>query len=327
MGLKRIAVALLTALLLGVIAGGIGSAKTFDVVLTSGTARGTWYPVSALLADILQKEISGLRVTVTEGGGAVNPGRVNQGTDFNMGYTYADTFMNAIRGVGEFNKPLSNLRAMLATSVTNYSIIVPADSSIREVEDLVGKRFAVSLPGEGPELMSQKVLDAYGLSYDAVKKAGGKIVFTGTAEMSGLMKDGHVDAIAAMGPIRHSIGMELEAWKPMRVLSLRPEKISEFQKKWPGFIEVEIPAGTYSGQKSAARTMGSVVVMICHKDLPEDLVYKITKAVIENGEIINKQYVDYSISLENALRGVDQEYFHLGALKYIKEALEAKKKK
>lgn len=293
-----------------------------DIIFTSGTARGTWWPVTVLLGEILEKEIPDLRVTVIQGGGAYNPPRVHSGVDADLGYTYIETFLNAFDGKKEFEgKPLPNIRAMLSTSITNYSILVRADSDIWSFSDLFGKRFAVALPGQGPELMTRSLLMVYDMDYDSFEKKGGKILHAETAEMATLMKDGHADAVACMGPIRHSIGIELEAWRPIRIVSIDEEKIKEFLNEWPGFAKVELPANIYNGHTKNALSLGTVVTMICNKDLPEDLIYQITKVTIENGNIINEQYKDYAISLENAtLGGLDEKYYHPGALKYIKEA-------
>lgn len=295
--------------------------KTVDVVFTSGTTAGTWLPAAAAMSEILQREVEGLRVTVIEGGGGVNTIRVAKGKDADIGLSYTSEFYSALNNEGAYEgEDTDDLTAMFYTSITIYSIFVRADSDIYSVEDLVGKRVAASNPGDGAELITRYVLDAYGLTYDDIESGGGKVIHTGTSEMAGLMKDGHVDAVTVMGPIPQSIGMELEVWKPIRSLSIDREKIKQLCSKWSGYIEEEIPAGSYKGHDETAYTIGAPVMMIANKNVPEDLVYEITKVLMEFGTEIAEQQSEYVIGHDTAVRAVaDSSLYHPGAYRYLKE--------
>ena len=82
-----------------------------------------------------------------------------------------------------------------------------------------------------------------------------------------------------------------------------------------------IPAGAYKGVTKDVTTVGYSGGFYCSKDLPEDLVYRITKALWENVErFVEVAPVSYKgqIKIENALRGTVLP-LHPGALKFYRE--------
>ena len=74
-------------------------------------------------------------------------------------------------------------------------------------------------------------------------------------------------------------------------------------------------------QTEPVYTVAAITSLICHKDLSEDLVYNITKAIYENAESFNKYYNEEdSVIQSNPLAGVDPAFpIHPGALKFYKE--------
>jgi TRAP transporter TAXI family solute receptor len=56
-------------------------------------------------------------------------------------------------------------------------------------------------------------------------------------------------------------------------------RVNGDQELWTRYV---IPAGTYPGQDKDIRTMAQPNFLAVHADVPEDVVYKITKTVYEN---------------------------------------------
>lgn len=87
----------------------------------------------------------------------------------------------------------------------------------------------------------------------------------------------------------------------------------------PEFSSSTVPAGSYSSLDSDYQTIGLYNFAVAHKDLPDDLVYRIVKAVFATrDELVKaqasaKETVPANISRNKALP------VHPGAVRYYRE--------
>ena len=89
------------------------------------------------------------------------------------------------------------------------------------------------------------------------------------------------------------------------------------------YIPATIPADVYNGQDEPVEyTFGSASIMIAHKDIPEEEIYQMVKALYENNDALVAAYPQCDEwSLENATRGLEGLVeMHPGAVKYLEEA-------
>jgi len=87
----------------------------------------------------------------------------------------------------------------------------------------------------------------------------------------------------------------------------------------PWYYEITIPKGTYMGQAEDVKTVAVANLLICRDDLPEDLVYNMTKTIYENQQtLVNAHKAAKDIQLKDALNGMTVP-LHPGAEKYYKE--------
>ena len=87
----------------------------------------------------------------------------------------------------------------------------------------------------------------------------------------------------------------------------------------PGYIYGKIPASAYKSLDKDIPTLGIVTSMIVHKDLSDDLVYKMTKAFWDNhAEFVKVKSVWKKVILKDAVNGAAVP-IHPGAAKYYKE--------
>jgi hypothetical protein len=113
--------------------------------------------------------------------------------------------------------------------------------------------------------------------------------------------------------------MDIDTNPGVRFLEFEPEMIDKLCKMIPGFVPVTIPAGSYRNLTKDYPTIGVYFQHYTHKDIPEDLIYKITKAFWDN----EKEFQVLGpwgkmIKLETALRGVNIPV-HPGAARFYRE--------
>jgi TRAP transporter TAXI family solute receptor len=82
---------------------------------------------------------------------------------------------------------------------------------------------------------------------------------------------------------------------------------------------LEIPANSYQRQTDPVKTIAIYSGLLVRNDVPEDLVYQMTKVLYEERATIAQGHAaGKSIKLETATDGIAVR-FHPGAQKYLKE--------
>jgi TRAP transporter TAXI family solute receptor len=133
------------------------------------------------------------------------------------------------------------------------------------------------------------------------------------------MKDGHCDGWLLCTTIPASSIMDLASTRKIRLISLPEEKIKAMQKLNAGYIKRVIPKGTYQGVDYDVQGFGFFTHLIISAKLPDDLVYKITKTMVQNlpryGQVVKdmKGVTAKDLAMDIGIP------FHPGALKYYKE--------
>jgi hypothetical protein len=203
------------------------------------------------------------------------------------------------------------------TSDTHW--IVRKNSPIKSCYDFKGKVIGVGPAGSATlNIYSKQHLAAgWGITLEDIKPK-----YIAFHEITRGIRDNTIDAgiIAAGYPI--AAVMELARDIPIRLLETDPEVLKKLQAKYPNVTPLVFPAGTYKGIDKDTHTYTLPQMWLCRADLPEDLVYKILKAVYDNSEERNAIHpMAKKYTIENAFRGSKSVPvgYHSGAIKYYKE--------
>lgn len=290
------------------------SAQKIDLKLMTGPMGGSWYPLGGAISDAIQKEIPGVTVAVSPGGGVANV----EGVEFgkcDLGFSNSSSGVDSIHGRPPFKQKMKNVRQLANLYPQYFQIVVLEDSGIKSVAGLKGKRISPGPKGHTGEFASRQILQVYGLSYNDMSK----VHHVGYSDTVALMKDGHCDGWLFCTTIPAAAVMDLASTRKIRLISLPEDKIKEMQKLNAGYIKRFIPKGTYQGVDYDVHTFGFFTHMIVSAKLPDDLVYKITKTMANNlsrfGNVVKamKGVTPKDLALDIGIP------FHPGALKYYKE--------
>ena len=91
------------------------------------------------------------------------------------------------------------------------------------------------------------------------------------------------------------------------------------KKAMPELSDSLIPKGTYKSQTEDHKTVGLFNFFIVSKDLPDDLVYEITKAVMENNPRMVQGHKAAVETVPANAKANTFLTFHPGAVRYFKE--------
>lgn len=290
-------------------------------VVTAPMGSG-WHSVSILMGDIWMNNMPGLNVSVLEGGSVGNIKAISQGLDANLGWAYLPDLKDAYKGVGVFDKPYTDCLAIGMMYPVWLNVITLEDSKIQSMADLKNARINAGAIGTGSEIAVQRLLAEYGLDYETIKKNGGVVSFGNYADAAAQLQDGIVDVMLGGGAPEIPAVREIEIQKPVRLIPADQKELESLLAKDYGYtIDFPIPAGTYQGQDEDVPAVAYQSLMIVNRDVPEDVVYELTKYIWENIDRIRQEQPargNYMI-LEKALQGLEESQVHPGALKYYKE--------
>ncbi len=284
-----------------------------ELVFATGPAGGSWYPLGAALGEIWRLDL-GLTTHVEQGGGEANIRGVNAGM-YDIGLAQGSASYNAFNSLGVFEgDPHTNIAAIGNLYPNVQQQVVWADSDIHTIEDMVGKDISPGPQGFAGETIASLILDFYGLGYDDM----GNVEHVGYSDAIALMRDRHIDVFWPNTLVPAPIITEAAVMGPgVRIVELEEDLVAHLANF--GLDRFVIPANSYRGQDKDVLTVATGTVVIVRADLPEDVVYAITKSMLENkSDLMDVSSALEGFNEESAILGLGID-LHPGALKYYRE--------
>lgn len=293
---------------------GSSGGRTF---ITIGTAPegGAFAPVGNAISNIVESNKGELNWKVATQGtkGTQENIRKLEAGELEFGMSNAGIAYFATRGEGAWEKP-HNVRTV-ATLAPNVGVFVTtADSGIKKISDLKGKRVVLGPAGAGFDYFLKPLFEAHGLSYDDITVLSGNY-FTA----SDMIADGKADAAFMGGAIPIPAVTQLSSTQDLVFIKLN-EDVFDKLAEYPFYYPVTIPAGTYSDldEELTGINVGNMH-LITHENVSEDVVYNFTKVLYQNREqVAEKHPAGKALNPKNAVRNTGVPY-HPGAIKFYKE--------
>lgn len=260
----------------------------------AGGVGGGWYAQAGGLASLIQDKEPKIILKVVPGGGVVNPVRVSTGKDgIGWGVTFVDKM--AYTGMAPLYKaPNPNVRALGGIFGISYiHILASADQNIKtlgEFVDLVkaGKAVKVAMPMSGTSDLPlvKEILKFYGITFDDIEKAGGKIFQAVYADMVSMYKDKHVDFVFTHLGLPAAAITEMAVSRDSILLTTSNECIDAMAKQL-GTINTAsgkafIPAGTYKGTDVDTPAVPTAAELLAGAHVPDVVAYTILKVICDN---------------------------------------------
>jgi len=248
------------------------AAKAYRIKFGATSVRSGCYAFDVAKAKAVHELFPEIEVTVIETGGTVeNLELLRRGLIEWSGHTNMAVGAAAYNGVGGFKgKAFKDLRQLWAPQFNPFTIFATKDSGVKSILELTGKKFG-RRSGAADGYMIEALLTANGIKPKWMRAKAGALADA----TKGRMIIGWGKAHAPEASI-----MEIAAVMPITVLPVTAEMIEKGNSQYPGhFVPEMIPAGTYPGQDRDIPTIGGGLGDGCHKDMPEELAYKLVKAV------------------------------------------------
>ena len=287
-----------------------------NISVVTGPVGGSMYVISGAWADIVNKTSPYIQVTNQVGGGSAYCARVLGNNEAEFAMVGNDVAYYARNGEDVFEgEAVDNLVCIGALYAEGFHTIVRKDSGITSIEDIAANKKSVTVgpPGSGTLTNSQRVLDAYGLTFDDVKAK--ELDFTESAEA---IRDGHVDAAFYMTGVPYGPVTDISITQPINAFGLSQDAIDKLMEQYPFLVSISYPENTYEGT-GGFDTVAVRMLITTTTDVDEEVVYDLTKTLVENldqiaathscGATINKDVLLDRLSIP----------LHPGAERYYKE--------
>ena len=296
---------------------GLAFAKKVFVTIATGSPGGVYYPLGIGMAAVIQETVEGVRCAAESTGASVENTRLISNRESDMGMVMASIAYAAREGWKPFVKK-HDVLAMFQMYPAPMHIVALKDSGIKTLADLKGKKVSIDQPGSGGAVMSKLILKAAGFDLEKDLKPVGFSVSQSVLAM----QDGVVDAIMLNFAYPAAAVVELDSTRDIDLIPMDEGLIDKIIKKHPYYVRINIPKRTYKGIDKDILCLGDANVMVVHKDMNADLVYKCVKGLFENvrkGEhaLVNIHPIAKQFTPENAINSPIP--LHPGSIKYFKE--------
>lgn len=285
----------------------------FINILTASRG-GIFYPLGSALSNIFAAKIPGTRPSVQATKGSPENLNLLQQGKGEIAFTQGDALVFAWAGNADagFNSKLDKVRGITAIYSSFVQIVATKESGIKTFTDLKGKRLSVGARRSGTELTTRAFFRAAGMTYKDLDK----VEYLPFEESVDLMKNRQLDATMQTAGLGVPAIREIANSFSIIVVETPPAIVD---KVGAPYVRAIIPKGTYRGQDADVQAAGLPNYLVTRADLPDDLVYNVTKAVFDStAELIAAHPAAASIKLEHALDGMPVP-LHPGAEKYFKE--------
>ncbi len=264
----------------------VAAAAPVPRTLYMGTAPvvGVYFPAGGAICAMVNRHRpeSGLRCVIESTDGSIANIEALRHGDEDLAIVQSDWQYYAVKGLGPFKAEgaFDGLRALFAIHGEPLTLMVRKNAGIASLADLKGKRVNIGPKGTGQRALADLLIRALGWKDSDFAKLA---EIDANLQTSALC-DNQIDAF--LMPMSHPNGAVEEAASRCGALlvPLGGPAVDKLVAEKPYLARDEIPAGTYSGNPNAIATFGPRATLLTTKAMPDDVGYRIVKAVFEDFE-------------------------------------------
>ena len=314
--------ALLSALLLGSMTASTAvSAADQYVTIGTGGVTGVYYPTGGSICRLVNKDRAshGVRCTVESTGGSVYNINTIRAGELDLGVAQSDWQYHAYNGTSKFSDAgaFTDLRAVFSVHPEPFTVVARADSGIRDLMDLKGKRVNIGNPGSGQRGTMEVLMDALGWDKSTFALASE----LKSSEQSKALCDNKIDAMVFT--VGHPSGSIKEATTSCDsvLVNVTGSAVDGLVANNDFYRTATIPGGMYNGNPDDTVTFGVGATVVSSTAVSDHVIHSIVKGVFENFDAFKKLHPAFA-NLKKAEMISDglSAPLHDGAARYYKEA-------
>lgn len=298
-----------------IFSGNQGTAQEFYTIGTGGVT-GVYYPVGGATAKIVNDADVGLRLTVESTGGSVFNVEAINAQQLDLAVAQSDVVYQAYNGEVAFEgKPVSKLRTIMGLHPEPMHLVCNSNAGVNSFRDIAGKKVNLGNPGSGQLNTVQAMLEVFGMSEDDLQPE-----YLKAAEAPDYLRDGRIDCFFYVVGVGAAAIQDITTTADVTLVPLDDPELQGLIETYPYYAYATVPAGTYQGQDEELTLFGVKALFVSSTDVPEEDVYKIVKAVLDNLDTFQATHPALAnLTAEDFIEGIGAP-LHPGAERAYKEA-------
>ena len=246
------------------------------ITVGTGPTSGIYFPIGGAFATALQDWGYQTSAEATNATGQNIQNILNK--DCEIAIAMQDVCMQAYNATDAYagKEPATNLRAMMRLWPNYVQLVTTANTGIKSVEDLRGKRVGVGAANSGVEVNARMILAAYGITYDDIQPD-----YLAYGEAIDNMKNGQCDAVFVTSGLPNATVMELGVSYDMVVVPIDGEGREKLVTEYPYYAKSVIPAGTYNNTEDVEGVFVYNILLV-RDDLSNEMVYDMLEGIFKN---------------------------------------------
>lgn len=286
-----------------------------ELVMATGGASGTYYPLGAAIAGIWNDGLDGVDVKVLTTGASVENIRLLAKGEAQVAIVQNDVLDYAWNGTDLFEgDKIEGIQAIGTLYPEVIQIAASSASGITDIGGLRGRKVSVGDQGSGVELNAKQILEGYGLSFGDIDKSN--LSFKDSADA---IRKGMLDACFITAGVPNAALQELASASSLTLIPVEGAGAKAVCSEHPFYTKTVVPGGIYRGTDGDVQALSVKATLVVSSSLSDDVVYRMTKALFENLEKLGEAHPKgRDVSAPAAISGVTI-YFHPGAVKYYRE--------
>lgn len=232
-----------------------------------------------------------------------------------LGQVTGEVTYEAIAGIG---RPRADVRILAAMYSQSGMFIVRADSPVRSIADLKGKRIAWGARGSGLVVLARYVIDGMGLDFERDFEG---VLLDRAGDGPAMVLDGRVAALWGGGSGWPGFTAIASSPGGARFIPPNEDEIRRIVAKHTFLKPMALPAGSYPGQPQPVPSVGSWAFVLARPTLPDELAYRIARALHRAERDLGERLAQAREStLANTVAAAPRaDLIHPGVIRYLRE--------
>lgn len=293
-------------------------------ILTTATSGGAFYPIGVAMATISKSQLQSthnISLSAISSAGSLENVKLLRDNEAQFGILQGVFAAWAWDGDGPIRNPQTGMRSVSALwfNVEHFVLLTSLveNGTISDLGNLQGERFVLGARNSGAEQSGRFILETLGIDYES----GMNLAYMGYEGAAGAMQDGNVVGmnVPAGAPTSAITQAFAQMGNDITLLTFSQEELDALNSRYDLWDWYDFPPGTYPNLDVLVRSIASPNVLVVRSDVPDEVVYRVTKMIWENlGTLQDIHAATKDMKLERALRGMVAP-LHPGALRYYRE--------
>ncbi len=288
------------------------------LVVGGGSTTGVYYQVALNVCKLVNKNLKsqGYHCIGRPSLGSVfNINAIKRGL-LNFGVAQSDRNFQAYNGTANWKgKAYKGLRSVFSVHPETVMLVARADSGIKKVADIKGRRINIGNPGSGQRGNARDILKIYGIDQNKGIKAEG----LQQNEANRALVDKKIDAFFYTVGNPWGGGLEISNSTAIRMIPINSAGIQKLVAGKPYYVMTNIPGGIYKGVSKNVPTYAVKATFVTGKNQPNDVVYNVVKTIFDNLGDFQKTHAAFKYLTKKDMLGGLSAPFHPGAERYYVE--------